>query len=90
MDQAWRLTPLRQGVHRPYGSAAAGGVRERVVCEGDGVVLRGGGTWGGASATSGADGTATSAVVGATAVLCCLFVCLDVWKIMKIQRFFCI
>jgi hypothetical protein len=47
MDQAWRLTPLRQGVHRPYGSAAAGGVRERVVCEGDGVVLRGGGTWGG-------------------------------------------
>ena len=29
MDQAWRLSPLLQGVHHPYGSAAAGGVRER-------------------------------------------------------------
>ena len=32
MDQAWRLSPLRQGVHHPYGSAAAGGVRERGWC----------------------------------------------------------
>jgi hypothetical protein len=49
MDQAWRLSPLRQGVHHPYGSAAAGGVRERGWClkvMEDGVVLREVGTWG--------------------------------------------
>jgi len=47
MDQAWRLSPLRQGVHHPLIWVRSGrrGAGAGVVPKGDGVVSQGNGVW---------------------------------------------